>query len=698
MKYKATVLDDIGNIHPRKHLRLKERGVLEERLAEASKKEQALIRSEIKKLAQRTHPYDKELKEAKDKERNFLQGSKKRQQAFAAKIETKDRQIKKWQIKAAESKERQLFYSDLIDLSYDFELKHNENLESANQLGQMAEKREKILTEIFAVNAEVKNLEQEDLRKSQAEYLNFRSERRQRKILEITELKKLHKDGLISAKAMKNGQKTARLSATEDIQTKKRLLPDRRLKDKLRNLKHQLRTEAKTGIKLLNSDISDMRRKTPVETTKRYPWISWLTFPLPGLGQLLLGQWQKAVFFLFGSAYTYFIALPYALGHGNYRGQGILGLISLAKDGSRLDRSIIFMIEGVIAVIFLLLALLIIYLSFRDVNKNEKREIKGIRLNNWFETKSLLLRDGFPYFTSAPAALVTIFIVLLPIAITILISFTNYDPTHQSKFNWHALSNFKQIIMGQGIAGGPFWLIAGWTIIWTVLATSLAIFIGFVLALLVNQERVLGKRFFRTVYLLPWAVPAFITIMFFSIMFSPSGPLTLALNNLLGNTSPTDMLNIKYTTWGTRIVLILLQGWLGSSYIFLLSTGILQGIPKDLYEAAEIDGATGFQRIRHITIPLLLFQTAPLLIGQYTFNFNNFSIIYLFNGGGPFEPSKYGNLAGSSDLLISYIYKLTIQKQYQGIGSAITVVVSIVLIFVTWIGFSRTKAFREEKL
>ncbi|MFA5585968.1 MAG: sugar ABC transporter permease, partial [Saccharofermentanales bacterium] len=198
---------------------------------------------------------------------------------------------------------------------------------------------------------------------------------------------------------------------------------------------------------------------------------------------------------------------------------------------------------------------------------------------------------------------------------------------------------------------------------------------------------------FRTVYLLPWAVPAFITILFFSIMFSPEGPLTSVLSSLTGQVT-----NIKYSVWGTRTVLILLQGWLGSSYVFLLCTGILQGIPHDLYEAARIDGATGFQATRHITIPILLFQTAPLMIGQYTFNFNNFSIIYLFNGGGPFEPTKYGNIAGSSDLLISYIYKLTIQKQYQGIGSAITLIVSLVLIFFAWFGFSRSKAFREEKL
>jgi len=96
-------------------------------------------------------------------------------------------------------------------------------------------------------------------------------------------------------------------------------------------------------------------------------------------------------------------------------------------------------------------------------------------------------------------------------------------------------------------------------------------------------------------------------------MFSPDGPLTNLLQQLTG-----EIINVKNSPWGTRIVLILLQGWLGSSYVFLLCTGILQSIPGDLYEAANIDGATGFQQTRHITIPILLFQTAPLMIGQYT--------------------------------------------------------------------------------
>lgn len=108
-----------------------------------------------------------------------------------------------------------------------------------------------------------------------------------------------------------------------------------------------------------------------------------------------------------------------------------------------------------------------------------------------------------------------------------------------------------------------------------------------------------------------------------------------------------------------------------------------------------MDGANAWQQFHRITLPMLLFQTAPILVGQYTFNFNNYTIIQLFNGGGPFNPTKYGNLAGTSDLLISYIFKLTMENEYQAFGAAISILISIVLIVVAFIGYRRTSAFRE---
>lgn len=672
--YPEYVYDDIGKAYPRKNLTLARQAGLEI-------EPQAL------------EDYETRWAEAKALEKDFLKEAGQRKASFEAQLEDSDPKIRRWLLEARESQALADFYQPFIDLDYDFQLAYESNREKAAQLPEIAGQRRAILDEQAQAEKALKEARAAGQVDQEAAY----QEARKARLLEKEEaeqgLRQAKKEGLISAKAYVNEKREGKLAARDDIGAMRRRLPVRVEEDRVRYARHRLTYETKTALAVLHSDLADIRRKTPVETPKRKPWLSLLTWPVPGLGQLLLGQYMKAILFFVGSIYLYLVAIPYALGRGNYRGKGLFGLISLAQDGSRLDRSVIFMVEGVIAIILLVMGLLLLYQSFRDVRRVEKGMIRGVRNHNWYETRTAVRRGGFPFFASAPAALVTLFIVLLPIAVTILISFTNYDPSHQSKFNWAGLANYKQIILGQGIAGGPFWRITGWTIIWTLFATSLAIMIGFVLALLVNQDRIQGKRLFRTVYLLPWAVPAFITIMFFSIMFSPEGPLTSLLSSMTG-----QITNIKYSPWGTRIVLILLQGWLGSSYVFLLCTGILQGIPNDLYEAAKIDGATGFQATRHITIPILLFQTAPLLIGQYTFNFNNFSIIYLFNGGGPFEPSKYGNIAGSSDLLISYIYKLTIQKQYQGIGSAITMIVSLVLIFFAWLGFSRSKAFREEKL
>jgi arabinogalactan oligomer/maltooligosaccharide transport system permease protein len=125
---------------------------------------------------------------------------------------------------------------------------------------------------------------------------------------------------------------------------------------------------------------------------------------------------------------------------------------------------------------------------------------------------------------------------------------------------------------------------------------------------------------------------------------------------------------------------------------------VLQAIPGDLYEAAEIDGATSFEKLRRITVPLVLFQIAPLLVTQYTFNFNNFSVIFLFNSGGPLDPQRYGNLAGSSDLLISYVYKLALVNQYQAIAAAITIFISLGVMFFAFLGFRRSKGFKEGRL
>ncbi|NLI90174.1 MAG: ABC transporter permease subunit [Epulopiscium sp.] len=694
MKYDEFLYDEIGNEYERKDLYLLQLAQLYAKLENTSNKSE--IKAEIKKHKQSKdkHDYNLKLKAYKEEERDFYKKLRSEIKDFSnsldKSISPKEKDLKK-QLFKAEKKEN--FYIDYTDLTYDAEFEYKKSKLIVEQIPEIIEFIESGRSDLEKLKEDKKDIDENNENQIKAEIEKYKTEQKQILDNEISRIKEMRRNNRISKKAEKNEIGELKIKYKQALKLKSFDSKTRTNRENIKNKEYEIKTGLKQKIWVLKSDIADMKSKTPVETHQSVPLIGYLTFLLPGLGQIINKQNIKGLFFFILSLFIYMIAIPYGLGYGNYQGDGISGLITLAEGGMRLDKSLIFMIEGIIAMFLLILALLFIYISFKDVKKVEKNRIRGIRPNNWFETNKKIKDEGFPYMVSSPALFVIIFTVLVPITTTLLLSLTGMDPKHQSKFSWVGIDNYKLIALGKGLAGEVFWHIFLWTIIWTIVATSLAIVLGFFLALLVNNERIRGKTFFRSIFILPWAVPAFISIMFFSIMFSSTGALTEIIEFITGKA-----IEVKSNPTLTRVVLILLQGWLGSSYVFLLSTGVLQAIPEDLYEAADIDGATSWQRIRRITLPIVLFQTAPLLVGQYTFNFNNFSIIYLFNGGGPFNTSKYGNLAGSSDLLISYIYKLTMDNQYQAIGAAITAIISLGLMFFAFLGYRNSKAFKEERL
>lgn len=674
MTYEKYLIDDIGEKRPRKN----------QYIIDSIKADET-----GKKIDAKNHPYNQKLESYKKQKKDLLEKAdamaKKDPNYSLDQKYLRDLYYRKFMANAMLN-----FYEENKDLSYDSELDYKLCKLEYEQIPKIIENDLFIKSNLERASNRLEKLTSKEVEESKKLIEEDRKVLSEKFDADNKSLKKSFDEGHISKKAFKSEKEQLKQKFKDQNKRLDYRNPEVSLKEEIESLKYKIDKDYKKEIKILEADKAEARRRTPVEVEKTSAYRSILTAPLPGLGQILNGQWQKGLMFLLGSLFIYFIAIPYALGFGNYQGEGIAGLINLAQGGKRLDRSILFMIEGIISLVFVFLAALIYIFSFKDVRKVEKKEMAGIRPNNFFETKKMLRTDGFPFLITAPALLVIIFIVIVPIVTAIMISFTNMDPQNQNKFTWIGLNNYITIAKGQGIAGQAFWHIFGWTVVWTLLASTLAIVLGFIFALLVNNERVRGKKFFRTIYLLPWAIPAFITIMFFSIMTSRGGIIPEALNSLFNVN-----LDIKNNTFQTRAMLILLQGWLGHSYIFLLTTGVLQAIPKDLYEAASIDGATGFQRTLKITIPLVLFQIAPMLINQYTFNFNNFSIIYLYNQGGPFNPQVYGNLAGSSDILISYIYKLTMESQYQAIGAAVTVFISIILIVISYFGYKNSSAFKE---
>ncbi|OZS78206.1 sugar ABC transporter permease [Tetzosporium hominis] len=420
-------------------------------------------------------------------------------------------------------------------------------------------------------------------------------------------------------------------------------------------------------------------------SSKKHRKTALLLSILPGFGQFYNKQILKGLVFLI-------LAVSFGSVFFEYMGVGYWGLFTLGEI-PKLDHSIFLLIDGIIAVILTVMGLGIYAFNLYDAYHNGKRRDLGEGVNSVRKQYHNLIDNGFPYLMISPGFFLLIFVVIFPIIFVLLLAFTNYDLYHSPPANlvdWVGLQNFKDIFALE-VWRSTFFSVLTWTIVWTFGATTLQVALGIFLAILINQKDLKGKVLFRTIMILPWAVPSFITILIFSGMFNDLGAINKVVLPMIGMDPIPWMTNETFT----RLALIMIQTWLGFPFIFAMTTGILQSIPEELYEAADVDGASVFQKFFSITLPLVLYATAPILITQYTFNFNNFNVIFLFNGGGPALPSQN---AGGTDILISWIYRLTMTSAQYGKAAAITMILSIIVITVALWQFKRTKSFQEEDM
>lgn len=415
------------------------------------------------------------------------------------------------------------------------------------------------------------------------------------------------------------------------------------------------------------------------------------SFGIMGLGQLLNRQWGKGFIYLFIQigAVLYFIFK----GATDFIGLFTLGSVrSNPWEGITGDNSIIMLILGVLSVI-LLIAYFTLYIENIKDAYNTQLRIENGKLPRTLkeEIKDLLDKKFYKTTLFLPIIGVAVFNIL-PIVFMILIAFTNYGGVIVETgdlVDWVGLDNFKRILtLGQ--FSETFFKILGWNFIWAILSTSINYFAGLGLALLYNKKCVKGRAFWRGFPIIAYAVPGFITLLAFKFMFSYGGPINQMITGAGG--TAIGFLDLD-AGWTARMIGIFVNAWITIPSSMLLATGILTNLNNDIYEAAEIDGASPFQQFKSITLPYVLFATTPVLITQFIGNFNNFGIFYFLRGGLYIDGYF---LASDTDLLINWLYNLSINNNYYSIGGSISLIIFIITSVISLAVYIMSPSYRQE--
>ena len=434
------------------------------------------------------------------------------------------------------------------------------------------------------------------------------------------------------------------------------------------------------------------------ESFVRGDWKTKLSFLIMGFGQLCRGQIARGIamlasevallYFTFGFGWQYFTKLL------------TLGTVETYKKGRVTvygDNSFFILLYGILTVVAILA---LIYLWRLNVKQNREAEellANGKKLpSNRADLHSLIDKNFDKTLLALPVLGIFVFTVV-PIIFMICIAFTNYDVTHQppSKlFTWVGLENFKTLfgIGGEGF-GGTFFYVLGWTLVWAFFATFLTYFLGMAVAILINKKGIKFKKLWRTILVMTIAVPQFVSLLYVGKMFAADGLVNAYLLKWgwVSNAVPF-WTNATYA----RILIIVINLWIGIPYTMLIVTGLLMNIPAELYESARIDGANPFQTFRKITLPYMLFVTGPFLLTQFIGNLNNFNVIFLLNQGNPKSLGLAKN-AGATDLLVTWLYKMTINDSNYKIAAVIGIMVFLVTAIISLVVYNVLPSVRDEE-
>ncbi len=431
--------------------------------------------------------------------------------------------------------------------------------------------------------------------------------------------------------------------------------------------------------------------------------ITRLSFFIFGLGNLINKQIVRGVvFLLFEIGYLVYMI---SFGIGALGDMITLGTVEQGEvynealgiyEYSLGDNSMLCLLYGVITLFITAAIVFIACMSGKSAYATQFRKEKNMHIPSFRDDlKSLTEENLHSMLLSLPIIGIIVF-TIVPLVFMILIAFTSYDRDHQPPgklFEWVGLSNFTAMFSQGGKLAATFWPVLSWTLIWAVLATSTCYILGLMLALLINRKGTRIKGFWRFMFVLSVAVPQFVTLLSMRTIFNANGPVNVLLRDF-GIIGATESIPFFTNPLYAKITIICINIWIGVPFTMLSTTGILQNIPGELYEAARIDGASAPTIFRKITLPYMLFVMTPNLITSFTGNINNFNVIFLLSGGGPDSMDYY--YAGKTDLLITWLYRLTITQKDYNLGAVIGILTFIILATVSLLTYRHTGSYKDE--
>lgn len=442
------------------------------------------------------------------------------------------------------------------------------------------------------------------------------------------------------------------------------------------------------------------QRLSLLDAFKDGTWLTRMSAILLGFGNLVRGQVIKGLLFL--AVQALFIYYLVTSGINSLAMMPSLGWLKQEEvwneskgifEYSAGHNSVLILLYGVVALGVCLLFLMVWKASIKSSYKLDLLLRQGKKAPTFSDDFGALFDERLHNSLLFLPLTGIILFTVLPLVFMISMAFTNYSIVGERLilFDWVGLENFKTVLSTGNNIGQSFWSVLGWTLTWAVFATGLNYIFGMILGLVINRKNTKAKNFWRFCFVLSVAVPQFVTLLTMRTLLQPQGGINVLLQQA-GVTSRA-LPFLSDATWA-RVIVIVVNLWVGIPYTLLQVTGILQNIPSDIYEAARIDGAGAVKIFTKITLPYMLFVTAPYLITAFTGNINNFNVIYLLTGG---NPTPVNSTAGKTDLLVTWLYKLTIDKQLFNIGAVIGILTFVVLSIVALVTYRNTKAYKDEE-